>query len=131
MPSDNHLRQQTGNENLFMELFFFGETNPTLFIVLSTDHLQRIKDIKCSGIHHRKEVRGVISGFYTVSQKRNIVGVFPLTKSSWDHDGEKGVSPGMHMHASCFSDFFPFFKFPSSCLALWCNAFIYSIYQHL
>lgn len=73
-------------------------TNPTLFIVLSTDRLWRIKDIKCGGIYHRKQVRGDRSGFYTVSQKRNIVGVLPLTKSGWDHDDEKGVSPGMHMH---------------------------------
>lgn len=87
-------------------------TNPTLIIVLSTDHLHRIKDIKCGGIYHRKQVRGDISGFYTVNQKRNTVGVFLLTKSSWDHDDEKGVSPGMHMHVSYFSGFFPFFFSP-------------------
>lgn len=68
---------------------YFCVKNPTLFTVLSTDHLWRIKDIKCGGIYHRKKVRGDITVFYTVNQKRNIVGVFPLAKSSWDHDDEK------------------------------------------
>lgn len=104
----------------------FLVTNPTLFIVLSTDHLWRIKDVKWSGIHHRKQVREDRSGFYTVNQKRNIVGVFPLTKSGWDHDDEKGVSPGMHAYAwELFLWFLPLFLSSSSCLALWCQYLFY------
>lgn len=72
---------------------FLCVTKPKIFIVLSTEHLQRIKDGNCGGIYHRKQVRGDISGFYTVNQKGNIAGVFTLRKNSWDHDDDKECKP--------------------------------------
>lgn len=34
----------------------------------------------------------------------------------------------IHMHGSCFSDFFPFLKFPSSCLEFGANIYSMCIY---
>lgn len=75
------------------QVIFLCVTKPKILIVFLTEHLQRIKDSKWGGIYHRKQVRGDISGFYTVSQKENIVGVFPLIKNSWDHDDDKKRRP--------------------------------------
>lgn len=85
MPSGNHLRQQTGHESLIngYRVGVFCVTNPKVFIVLSTEHRQRIKDSKCSGKYHREQVRGDISVFYIVNQKGNTVVFFPFIKNSW------------------------------------------------
>lgn len=116
MPSGNHLRQWTVHESLinaFKLGFFLCVTKPKIFIVFLTEYLQRIKDSKCSGIYHRKQVRGDIAVFYTANQKGNTVGVFPLRKNSWDHDDGKKCKAS-HAYASELFPLicFPFFFYP-------------------
>lgn len=81
MLSGNHLRQQTVCESVINAFRFLCVTKPKILFCL-TEHLQRIKDDKCSGVYHRKQVRRNVSGLYTVNQKGNTVGIFPLEKKA-------------------------------------------------
>lgn len=83
MLSGRQLRQQTVHESVANAFRLLCITKPKIYIFCLTEHLQRIKDSKWGGIYHRKQVRGDIFGLYTVNQKGNIVGVFPLRNKKY------------------------------------------------